>query len=351
MSDKLRCAVIGTGAIGVEHMKSLARCPHASLVAIAESDPKRAKEAADQHRLARSYSNYHELLDQPDIDAVTIALPNHLHASAALEALGARKHVLLERPMTLKIKDALKVFELAKKMKRTLMVAQPFRFNRHTQTAKDLIERAQIGDVYHARGFWLRRCDIPKFGSWYTQKQQAGGGCTFDLGSLMVDTCLHLMGDFDVVSVSAHMHSKLGPRGVGSFDLGKGDPEPKKGFDVEDYSTALLRLRKGKSIALELSWAAHHPLGQREYGIDLLGTTGGISLFPARLYRDGLSGYETVELTPNKLPYAEDGVHHFVSCVLQGKKPMITSDEALKTQQILEALYLSAANGKEVVIK
>src|SRR5215207_368920 len=99
MREKLRCAVIGVGAIGIEHLNSLLHCPRAATVAIAETHPQRLREAAEKFHIPRAYSNYRELLEQPDIDAVTIALPNYLHAPVAIDALNARKHVLIEKPM------------------------------------------------------------------------------------------------------------------------------------------------------------------------------------------------------------------------------------------------------------
>src|SRR5205809_7536105 len=157
MHERLRCAVIGTGGFGLAHLDSLLHCPRASTVAIAEINPERLKEAADRYKIARGYADYHDLLDQPDIDAVTIATPNHLHARVAIDALQARKHVLLEKPMAMNAREAAKIVETAKKMRRTLMVAQNFRFNRHTQIGKAILDRGDLGEVYHARWFWLRR--------------------------------------------------------------------------------------------------------------------------------------------------------------------------------------------------
>jgi predicted dehydrogenase len=351
MPERLRCAVIGTGAIGFEHLKSLAGYPQATLVAIAEKDPKRCKEAVDLYKIPRSYLDYREVLDQPDIEAVTIALPNWLHAPVTIEALKARKHVLVEKPMATNAKDAAKMIDTAKKMHRTLMVAQNFRFHRHTQMAKELVERGQLGEIYHARGFWLRRCGIPRIGSWFTQKQLAGGGCTYDLGVHILDTCLHLLGDFDVSSVSGQVFSKLGTKGVGNFDWGRSEIDPLKPFDVDDYSIAFIKLKSGRTLILEVSWAAHHPATNREYGVDLLGTAGGLSLYPARLTRDGPQGCETIELALPKLAHSENPIHHFVGCVLQGKKPLVPVEESLKVQKVLDAIYASAASGKEVAVK
>ena len=261
MPDRLRCAVIGTGGFGLDHLNSLLHCPRAAAVALAEINPERLKEAADRYKISRAYADYQDLLDQPDIDAVTIAVPNHLHARIAIDSLQARKHVLLEKPMALNAKEAARILETSKKMRRTLMVAQNFRFNRHTQVAKAIVERGDLGEVYHARCFWLWRNNIPRIGSWFTQKQYSGGGCTMDLGVHMLDTCLHLLGDFEVKSVSAQTFARFGPRGLGETDWGKSPIDPKKPFDVEDYSVALLKLKSGRTLSLETSWAGHHAPG------------------------------------------------------------------------------------------
>ena len=350
MPATLRCAVIGTGGIGLDHLNSFLHCRRATVAAIAESSPARAKEASDRFKIPRSYADYRELLEQPDIDAVTIALPNYLHAPVAIEALKARKHVLLEKPMAMNAHEAAKIIDTAKKMKRTLMVGQNFRFDRQTQIAKQFVQRGDLGEIYHARAFWLRRSGIPRTGSWFTQKKLAGGGCTVDLGVHMLDACLHLLDDFEVTRVSAQTFAKFGPRGLGELDWGRSEINPQKPFDVDDYSIALLRFKSGKTMTLETSWAANHPDDAREYGVDLLGTTAGLSLYPARLFRSGPSGYETIHLAPPKISPNEDRIQHFVNCVLDGKKPLVPVEESLKVQEILDAIYQSAATGREVKV-
>src|SRR2546422_176624 len=350
MPERLRCAVIGTGAFGLDHLNSLLHCPRATAVALAEINPERLREAAERYKIARSYSDYHDLLDQPDIDAVTVAVPNHLHARVAIDSLQARKHVLLEKPIAMNAKEAAKIIETAKKMKRVLMVAQNFRFHRHTQVAKAIIERGDLGEVYHARCFWLRRAGIPRIGSWFTRKQFSGGGSLVDLGVHMLDVCLHLLGEFEVKSVSAQTFAKFGPRGLGEMDWGKSELDPKKPFDVEDLSVALLRLKSGRTVSFECSWAGHHAPDAREYGVDLLGTSAGLSLYPARLFRPGPSGFETIILSLPIVQHSEDRIHHFVTCVLEGRKPVVAPEQSLKVQEALDAIYASASSGKEVKI-
>jgi len=151
-----------------------------------------------------------------------------------------------------------------------------------------------------------------------------------------------------VKSVSAQTFAKFGPRGLGETDWGKSEINQKKPFDVEDYSVALLRLKSGRTVVLETSWAGHHPTDAREYGVDLVGTVAGLSLYPARLFRPGPNGFETIHLSLPIVSHSEDRIHHFVSCALEGKKPLVAPEESLKVQQLLDAIYTSAATGKEV---
>ena len=348
MREKLRCAVIGVGAIGIEHLNSLLHCPRAATVAIAELNPQRLREAAEKFHIPRSYSNYEELLEQPDIDAVTIALPNFLHAPVAIAALNARKHVLIEKPMATNAKEAAKIVAAAQKNRRTVMVGKNLRFDKHTQSARLAIQRGDLGEVYHARAFSHRHSEIPRIGSWFTQKSLAGGGCLADAGSMLIDTLFHLLNDFDVVSVSATAHSKFGTRGKGEGTWGKSEIDPKRTFDVEDHGSAFLRMKKGYTVSVETSWAGFHPGDNREEGIDLLGTEAGMSLYPAKLFKQSLQGFETTHFYNTKNGVTEDRFSHFVNCVVEGKKPLIPIEESLKVQQVLDAIYASAETGKEV---
>jgi predicted dehydrogenase len=347
MSERLRCGVIGAGARGWQHLNSLLHCPRAVPVAVAEPHLGRAKEAADRFRLTRSYTKPQDLLDQPDIDAVTVAVPNHLHAQVVLDALAARKHVLVEAPLALTAKEAAKVVETARKSRRVLMVGQTLRFNKHTQAARRILERGDLGDVYHAHAYWWRQAGIPRIGSWYTRRQLSGGGCLLDLGSRILDTALYLLGGWGVKSVSAHTSAHFGPRRQGEMDWGRSELDPKRVFDVEDTVVVMLRLDGGRTLLLEVGWAGHRPGDRPEYGIDLSGTNGSLSLYPARMHRPGADGQETIQLAGISTE-AEDCIHHFAYCAVEGRRPLVTLDESLKLQRLLDAIYTSASAGKEV---
>jgi predicted dehydrogenase len=348
MSKQLRFGVIGAGGIGLHHLEALRRDPRAQIVAIAETHPGRSREAADKYRVGVQCRDYRALLARDDIDAVSIALPNHLHARVAIDALRAGKHVHLEKPMALNAREAAQIIVAAKKARRFLMVGQNMRFNRDTQMLKHFIDHGALGDIYHARAWWVRRAGIPRIGSWFTQRKFAGGGALLDIGIHMLDLALHLMGSFQPVSVSGVTHSRFGPRGLGGGGWGKGEIDKNAVFDVDDYACALIKLQGGKSLILEAAWAAH--LDAPSYGVQLFGTEGGGSVYPAKIFRRsrGVAAYEVVTPELKSLPYPEERLHHFIDCVLKGKKSMVPPGQSLVVQKILDAIYKSAAAGREV---
>lgn len=349
MANTLRCAVIGAGAIGLHHMDGFKKHPKAELVAVAEVSPDRRREAAEKHGLKIAVENYKDLLADKGIDAVSIALPNFLHASVTIEAIKAGKHVLLDKPMATNAKEAQAIIDAWKEKKVVFMVGQNFRFNRDTQMVREYARNGELGEIYHGRAHWMRRSGIPRIGSWFTQKKFAGGGCCYDIGVHLLDCALHCMGTFDAEAVSGITQAKFGPRGLGDGSWGKGEIDPNKPFDVEDLAVAMIKLKGHKSIVLEVSWALQADNG-KDYGVDLYGTEGGASMFPAKILKVKGHNYETITPDYKRLPLPEDRMVHFVDCVLSGVEPLVKPEESLKVQKILDAIYESSATGREVRI-
>ncbi len=246
---------------------------------------------------------------------------------------------------------AAKLVAEAKKQKVVLMVGQNQRFISEVQTVKQLIAKGVPGDVYHAKTAWCRRAGIPRIGSWFTQKQFAGGGGTYDIGVHALDRCLYLMGEFDAAAVSGQTYAKFGPRSRGSGTWGKSEIDPKSKFDVDDLSVALIKLKSDRTVLLEISWAAHQAEGDNN-GTQLFGTEAGLkSPPPLQLFRNGANGYST-ELVDH-LPNFVDGnrMKHFIDVLLGKAQPHVKPAESLAIQKILDAIYLSAKTGKEIRIK
>jgi predicted dehydrogenase len=342
-------AVIGAGGIGQDHLASFKLHPAATVVALAEVSPVRGREAAVRFAIPELVTDYRKLLGRPDIDVISVALPNYLHARVALDALRAGKHVMLDKPMATNARDAAKLVAEARKRGVLFMVGQNFRFNIETQTAKQVVEAGTLGDIYHAKTSWSRRAGIPRIGSWFTQKRFAGGGCTYDIGVHALDRCLYLLGEFEAAAVSGQTFAKFGPRGLGNGAWGKSEIDPKAKFDVDDLSIALIKLKSGRTVLLEASWAAHGPLVDVN-DTQLFGTEAGLSLPPVRLFKQIKGGYTTEEVAPLPPLVNTNRMVHFIDCLLGRAKPYVKPAESLAVQRILDAIYVSAANGREVRI-
>ncbi|MEZ5274748.1 MAG: Gfo/Idh/MocA family oxidoreductase [Opitutaceae bacterium] len=343
-------AVIGAGAIGLNHIQSFQDHPAARVVALAETSPIRGKEAADRFCIPDLYTDYKDVLARKDVDVVSIALPNFLHAPVGLDALSAGKHLMIDKPMATNAADAARVIALARRKKRHLMIGQNIRFTPEVQTIKQLVTRGKLGDVYHAKARWMRRSGIPKMGTWFTQKALAGGGCTYDIGVHALDMILHLMDDFDAAAVSGQTFTRFGNRGLGEGGWGKSEVDPSKPFDVDDMSNALIKMKSGRTVLLEVTWAAHQPT-RDENGGQLFGTEGGATTNPAQFYRSTKTGYVVEQLNTSACLVTPNRMGHFVDVVLGKAEPYVQPAQSLAVQKILDAIYESSATGREVRIR
>ena len=343
-------AVLGAGAIGRDHIASFQKHPSARVVALVETDAERGRAAAATYHIPDLLADYREVLRRDDVQVVSIALPNHLHAPIALAALKAGKHVMLDKPMATNARDAAKLAAEARQRRRLLMVGQNQRFTPEIQTLRQLVERGVLGEVYHARAIWLRRSGIPRIGSWFTQQKLAGGGCTYDIGVHALDQALYLMGEFTASAVSGQTYGKFGARGLGNGTWGCSEIDPRKPFDVEDASIALIRLRSGRTVQLETSWAGHQAAADIN-GTQLFGTDAGATTNPLQLFHSGRRGYCVESIDPLPPRVNPDRMVHFINVLLGREEPHVPAEQSVAVQKILDAIYRSAATGREVRLK
>jgi predicted dehydrogenase len=350
LSAPINCAVIGAGAIGHDHLASFRQHPDARVVALAEVSPERGRDAAAKFGVPELVTDHRELLKRDDIQVISVALPNYLHAPVALAALRAGKHVMIDKPMATHAREAAKLVAEAEKRGLLLMVGQNARFTPEVQTARKLVEDGVLGEVYHAKTAWTRRTGIPRIGSWFTQKQFAGGGCCYDIGVHALDRCLFLMGEFEAAAVSGQTYAQFGPRGLGNGGWGRSEIDPKAKFDVDDLAVALIKLKSGRTVLLEASWAGHQ--ADPDYnGTQLFGTEAGLALPPLRLFKPTKTGYGN-ELVNLATPYVNTNrMVHFIDCLLGRAEPYVKPAESLAVQKILDAIYESSRIGREVRIK
>jgi predicted dehydrogenase len=216
----MKIAVLGLGFMGSTHLKALYQVPDAELVAVASDDPVRLTgdlssvqgniggpgEKYDFSGL-NTYLRWEEAVLDPRAEVVDICLPTDLHAPAAIAALKAGKHVLLEKPMALTGEDADRVLATARETGKMVMTAQVLRFFPAYMPMADRIRSGQLGTVRSA--MFRRRCAAPAWSGWSADSNRSGGG-VFDLLIHDVDMCLFLFGKPTAVAAWGHEDLKAG---------------------------------------------------------------------------------------------------------------------------------------------
>jgi predicted dehydrogenase len=360
-SNRLRAGVIGLGWAGQQHMAGYAAADEVDLVALAGMEPDALQSLGDAYAIPQQhrYAAWRDLIDHGQLDLLSIAAPTTLHAPIAVAALDAGVHVLCEKPMAEHADKARLMVEAAERTDRVLDVSFNHRRRGHVEVLKKIIDAGLLGRIYYAKVGWLRREGIPGLGSWFTRRATAGGGPLMDLGVHMLDIALYLLGEPSVRAVTAATYAEFGPRGIGSAV----SPEMLKtgvqvgAFDVEDLSTAFLRLQGGETLLLESSWAQW--IAKDHCYVTLYGSDGGASIewgAPGDPHRT-LSIWTEMSGVPASLHpvVPPDGGH--AQCVLDFLAKVRSGDytnhrgrQALARAVVIDACYASAEKGSEVTL-
>ncbi|MCL4544803.1 MAG: Gfo/Idh/MocA family oxidoreductase [Chloroflexi bacterium] len=348
MGTPVKVGVIGVG-VGRGHIREYMDCPDAELVAICDADAVRMAEVVDRMGLkgVTTYADYHEMLKHKGLEAVSIALPNFLHAPIAIAALESGKHVLCEKPLALNAREAASMVSLARSRGLALMVNFNYRFSEASWAVHQAIQAGLIGDVYYAKSSWLRNRGVPGIGGWFTTKKLSGGGALIDLGVHRLDLALWFMGYPQPVGVSGAVFGQFGRQ----FAEAQG-----KSFDVDDLAAGFIRFANGAVLAIEASWAGNSEK-REEMSTQVFGSIGGAIQrntgegydFESRVFYD-VNGTLTEVRPLTRLFGLEPIRHHFVHSIQQGVDPIAPGEHGLIIMQIIDALYESAKLGREVTI-
>jgi predicted dehydrogenase len=345
MADIIRVGIAGAGWPGKAHARGYLTSGGYKLIAVADLIPSRRKEVMEQFRVGREYATWEELIADPEIDAVSLCLPTHLHADAAVAALRKGKHVVCERPPAVTAAQARRIANAAEKNHRQVLFAFQRRFGGPEMATKQAIAKGYAGNVYHARAVWTRTRAVPIGTGWFTDREKSGGGALMDLGSAMLDLGWHLLGEPKPTSVFAVTHQRLG--GL--------VPQGHK-FDVEEAATALVRFENGASLELTASWALNQSPAQSGVVCRLHGNEGAVDVYTSKgavLHRSFDATTGKSKETPLKLPRLTGHgamLRHFRECVLGKATPSPGPAPAVILMQMLEAMYKSAQTGKSVPI-
>lgn len=327
-ADSIRWGVIGLGWFGEIHAESLATMPGIDLVALCTRRPERLAEVADRFGVARRYTDYRQLLADPQVQAVSIVTHYYDHADITVEALRAGKHVLLEKPMAATVEECDRIVAAAAQAPGFFMVGHICRFDPRVVLAKEAIEGGRLGRIIsmHAR----------------RNLSKAIGRTVLDKISALIGDGVH---DADL------MLWFTGARPVSVYGVEVHPGENK----YPDVGWAMFRLDNGAVGVLESVW---HLPETTPYQIDarmeVLGTEGALYINCAEA---GLTIHDT---TSNKMPdtiywpqlFGERfgalraELRYFANCILAGRPPdRITPQESREALRLVLAATESARTG------
>lgn len=349
----INVGVIGTGSISAMHLQSYQKHANANLLAVCDLNEERARLAAEKYGATKVFTDYRELLADPEIDAVSICTWNNTHAEISIAALNAGKHVLVEKPLCRTVEEALRVQEAVKSSGKLLQVGFVRRYDPNAQMLREFADNGEFGEIYFAKASSIRRLGNP--GGWFSDIERSGGGPLIDIGVHVIDLCWYMMGRPKPVAVSANTYRKLGNRSnVRNLSFYKAADYDAEKNTVEDMANAMIRFENGASMLVDVSFTLHSKDNQQS--VKLYGDKGGFEIDPEVVIVT--EKHDTIiniqPQTDNKgfdfNSAFQSEVNHFIASIENGTQPLSPVEDGVEIMKILCGIYESAEKGAEVLL-
>lgn len=351
MDKKIKVAVIGCGTIGSsQHVPAYMKNKNVEIKYLCDIDREKAERAAEIAGCGIVSTNYRDFLNDPELDAVSVCTPNNLHAEISEAFLKAGKDVFCEKPASYDYKLALEMQKTQAETGRLLEIGVCNRFDNNVRKLRDIIQRGDLGEIYHVyASFRAHRC-IPGLGGAFTTKKIAGGGVMIDWGVHYLDIVMFCCGDPTPKTVSAETFCKLGKdiKGYTYTDMWAGPPIPDGTYDVEDSMIAMVRT-DGPTITMHGAWAQN--IGENETYIDFIGTKGGARFYYGRSFKIWSTQDGMLTETDFEGPVTskfENEVNAFVEETQNRQKMATNIDVHIISSAIIDAIYRSADEHREI---
>lgn len=354
-----KVGIIGAGGMVSYHIDGF-KAAGAEIIAIADVNQEAAQKTADAQGIPNVYGDVAEMLANPEVEAVTVIVPNKFHAPLAIQGLNAGKHVFCEKPPALNAAEVEEMIAAAEASGKRLMFNFNNRARPESYAMKAYLDDGTAGSINSAQAKWIRRTGIPGFGGWFTNKSFAGGGPLIDLLH-MIDLAMYFMGYPEPAHVLGQTFNSFiddpgfkGPWGI---------PDNADGVnDVEAAAHGFVTFKTGQVLSLQVSWA--EMVKREEVSVVFQGTAAGGKV--ERLFgRDGLdeTAIDTCELYVQEggnsvnrsivTPECEDmgrirSATNFILAIEGKEEPLNTPNQALSLMKIIDAIYQSAETGSPV---
>jgi predicted dehydrogenase len=357
MADQVNVGIIGTSWwADLIFLPIFSGYERANLAAICGRNQNRATEMATKYSVPQTFTDYRQMIDEGNLDAVVVSTPDDTHYEMIMAALDAGLHVLCEKPVALNTAHAKEMCEKAESAGVKHMVLYTWHWLPVMQRMKQLVDTGYIGSAYHGDFRWVE--DYAHSGKYMWRfDADRSNGVVSDLGSHMIHFARWLMGD--VASVSAHLGFHVNREGL--------DGRPAK--PANDAATVTLEFTSGAQATVHVSAVALRPTTEffLSFSCALYGKAGRldsrISMLPDNDMRLRLRGrqdsidddkiiFDSTHL--NLIDYFSSqpiGPRQFVDCILQDRAISPGLDEGYKVQQVINAAIQSHESGCRVAIE
>lgn len=357
---KLRIGIIGTGGIAHSHIKAYLHQPDVEIVAACDLIPGKAEKFLKEYEVeAPTFEDYKQMIDTVPMDAVSVCVYNRNHAVCTIYALEHGLNVLLEKPMTVTLDEAVAICKAEKKSGKIVSVGFQPRLDANMKMIKKIVESGELGRVYYIQTGGGRRHGIPV--SWsetFIENDKAGIGAVGDIGCYALDMVLNAIGYPKPLTVTGRASDFGGKTPEAYAAVGK--PECAKKFSVDDFASAYIRLDGDVIVDFRISWYMHMDTTGDTL---ILGTKGGLRIpstecwngsfnKPMTLYRDvaGAPVETTIPLIEDKSDLWDKKIRSFLDAIITGGKAPVPTSQILYNQAIIDGIFKSNEIGHEVEI-
>ena len=352
---KFKIGIIGTGWIAESHIQSYKNQPDVEIVAAADLIPGKAEKFMERFGVSgvRFYPSHKEMIDNEELDGVSICTYNTQHAEPTIYALKKNIPVLLEKPFTVTLEEAEAVCKAEKESTAFVSVGFQPRFDANMQMIKKIVDSGVLGKIYYIQTGGGRRRGIP--GSTFIEKSTGGIGALGDIGCYSLDMVLNAIGYPKPLTVSGYVSDYFGKNP-------KYNGKDAERFSVDDFGAAFIRLEGGIILDFRIAWAMHV---NTPGDTIIFGTEGALRIpstdcwngsvgGPMTIYHD-VCGAQTETVVPILQNSGKGGlfdkkIRSFLDAIATNGPAPVPTSQILYNQAIIDGINKSSALGKEVEI-
>lgn len=360
-NKKIKVGIIGTGWIAEAHLRAYQQCPDVQFVGMADLVPGKAEAFCDQFGVDKTginfYNSHKELIDNEELDCVSVCTYNATHAECTIYALEHGVNVLLEKPMCVTLEEAIAICKAEKASGKILSIGFQPRFDPNMQMVKKIVESGELGEIYYIQTGGGRRRGIPTpFGTSFIEKETAGIGALGDIGCYSLDMVLNAIGYPKPLTVSGYKSDFFGKSTKYS-----NKPEYADIFGVDDFAAGFVRLEGGIILDFRIAWAMHLDTSGDTI---ILGKHGGLRIPSTECWNGSIGGPMTIyhdvagKQVETVIPELENPydnfylkIRSFLDASMNGGEPPVPSSQIIYNQAIIDGIAKSAELGREIEIE